>query len=271
MRLLGGDAPSRTLARQGLRRVATASYRRFGATFLPAVNLLFDQRWDDLLVARIAEAGEPEPAQELTALADLLADSVGGYGVDSTIAVRPLARASWLARLMMGPAERDSWDKSNAWLAALADADTTPANVNWGKALANLSREEHPLLAAGGIEARKAQWSDLAKTLDQGDAGYGALAGLCAFFIYDAQSPADAQRHADLFRYNLRRELKDTPRFWVADADPDRFVEYCVGLYFLSFDRPKAKSLIEAASKGPSGALALLKGRVEQWLPPERE
>ena len=268
IRLARGDAESIVLARGALRRVASAGYQRFGGTFTPALALLFDQRWSELVAARPPAEGEQPAGAELLVLADLLADAVDGYEVAGNLAVSPLARAAWLARLSMAPADTVEFARVNLWLEIAGRAGS---DALWAEAQRALAREEHPQLAAGGLEGRKAQWDALARKLKPEDAGYGALSTLADFYLYDAQSPADAQRRAELFRYAMKRELAGVSRHWLADAEPDRFVEYCIGLYFLGFDRPKARSLIETATTGRAGALALLKGRVDQWLPPERE
>ncbi|MCL4730536.1 MAG: serine/threonine protein kinase [Planctomycetes bacterium] len=271
LRLAAADPASLAQARQSLRRLATAGYRRHGGVFVPAVVLLFEQRWAELLAGATAPANEPPAAPELTELAELLAAAAGGYGVDNERLVRPLARASWLARLSMGPADTAALESASDWLAVCAAATADPSARLWARALQILAREEHPQLSPGGLAARKELWAAFARALPSDDPAYGALSALADFFLVDAPNPAEAQRRADLFRHTLKRELATVPRHWLADAEPDRFAEFCVGLYFLGFDRPKARSLIEGAATGRCGALGLLKGRVEQWLPPERE
>lgn len=270
IRLARSDPESVAQARGALRRVATAGYRRFGANFVPAVTLLFEQRWGDLLQSTPATDGEPAPGTELDALAGLLASAADGYAVDNTLLVRPLARASWLERLSMAPSESTRMQRALAWL-ELSARHGDGLERQWAGALLALAREEHPNLSDGGLEARKAAWTAVAESLDKADPATVALAELADFFLVDAASPADAQRRAELFRHRMRRELGAAPRHWIADAEPEKFIEYCVGLYFLSFDRPKARSLLETAAAGKSGALVILKGRVDQWLPPERE
>lgn len=263
LRLARGLGDDIEAARAALRRVASPTYARFGATFGPAVVLLFEQRWNDL----IADPEESAAGAEVEALAGLMETSSRGYGVDATLFVTPLVRASWRARLAMGPADSGALVRATRWLALAQQGDGAP----WANALQVLAREEHPALFEGGLEARKTGWNDLVRGMKPGDPGFGALSALADFFLVDAQNAADAQRRADLFRHSMRRELKDTPRHWIADAEPEKFIEYCVGLYFVAFDRAKGRSLLETAATGKAGALALLKGRVEQWLPQQRE
>jgi hypothetical protein len=238
-----------------LERIEGENYRRFGASFAPAMVRLFELRWKGL------ESEAPDLAAMAEA-ADWLAASVGGYGVDESRLTAPLVRASWAGRLGSGPGDTGLWARAGDWLAA---AETAGADEVWIAFVRALMNEERP---EGRGEARVQGWRDLAARLELTDPRHGVLSAAAEYFIGTPLDAADQNRRNDALRRALRRELREVEPFWFGDAGPDRLADYMIAMHEDSTDRNAAIARLEAAADAPdAGALSLLKGRADRWLP----
>ena len=239
-----------------LERIESASYQRFGTTFVPAMAQLFDVRWESI--------NSPAPnTTGVASVADWLAASVNGYGVDNTRVIEPLVQAAWLGRLASEPADPTLWTKAGAWLTAAATAGADPI---WIEMQRDMMLQERP--QGTDAQARVAAWRALADQLQLDEPGHGVLTAVSDYFIGTPAEPGDQTRRNDVLRRALRREIAQADGFWLAGADADRLAEYCIALYEATSEREAAVKRREtAASHKNAGALALLKGRANRWLP----
>ncbi|MBZ0137922.1 MAG: serine/threonine protein kinase [Planctomycetes bacterium] len=238
-----------------LERIEGENYRRFGAAFTPAMVRLFELRWEVL-------AGDDSVLAPLTEVADWLAGSVGGYGVDNRLLITPLVRACWAGRMGSGPGDMALWRRAGMWLESVEAAG---ADAVWVELLRALMNEERP---EGLGEARIMAWRELAARLKTDDPRYGVLSAVAEYFIGAPVDEADLKRRNDILRRALRKELVEVPAFWLGDAGPDRLADYCIAMVEDNFDREAAVTRLENAAAAPNaGVIRLLKGRASAWLP----
>ena len=257
---LGGDEQAQALALASLERIEGENYRRFGGTFVPAMVRLFDLRWQSI-------GGDAPQIGQIAEVTDWLARSNGAWGVDNSLLVAPLIRASWMGRLASGPSDRTGWDRTQVWLNA---AERAGADSVWLGLITAFMGEERPEYA-GDTEARMARWQALAARLELDDPRHGVLSAICEYFIGTPLNAQDLQRRNDVLRRALRKELKEVPDFWFGGAGADRVADYCIAIYQAPVDRPAAiKHLEDIALEADAGAFALLKDRADQWLPLQR-
>lgn len=247
-------ADEREVAIASLERIEGENYRRFGGTFAPAMVRLFELRWENL-------DDEAERAQ-LAGVADWLAGSVNGYGVDNNLLVTPLVRACWMGRLASSPTEMALWRRAESWLRAAGNAG---ADETWLELLQALMNEERP---EGLGDARVEAWRELAGKLKIDDPRFGVLSAVAEYFIGSPVDAADLKRRNDALRRALRKELVEVPAFWFGEAGPDRLADYCIALVEADIDREGATNRLEATAASPdAGIIRLLQNRAAAWLP----
>ena len=245
----------RTQGMEALERIEGENYRRFGATFVPAMVRLFELRWESLA------SDEPE-LNELREVTDWLSESVDGYGVDNSLLITPLVRACWMGRLASRPGDLALWLRAEDWLSAAGDAG---ADEIWVEFIRALMKEERP---EGRGDARVEAWRDLAAKLRLDDPRFGVLSAVSEFFIGSPVDSTDLKRRSDVLRRALRQELAEVPAFWFGDTGPDRLADYCIAMVEDGLDREAAIQRLETAAEAPSsGVLGLLRGRAAEWLP----
>ena len=240
-----------------LERIEGTTYRRFGSIYAQAMATLFEQYWD-----------QPErPTERIVATASALAGVTGEYGVNDQLLIVPLVRASWFTRLQGGGTDLALPRNGAQWLANVRRAGGDEA---WALTLTALAGEERPEFG-GGDEQRIRRWMDVRPTLDVNRADHAIPAAIVEFFLGSPIDAADGTRRED----NLRRAIRDaharTPQFWMAEAGPDAFADYCIAVSQISGDRERAAELLRrAAGSNEPGVFALLDGREESWLPLRR-
>jgi hypothetical protein len=228
------------------------TYQRFSGTYANAMEQLF---W--MQRTRRDAAAMPR-------IADWLAASVGGYGVDDAALIKPLVYASWFGRLSASPGDLSLARKGWQWLDAAKRAGAEP---EWLLAQQALAAEERPELY-GDSAARRARWQDLddavraSESLDESNRA--VLVALAECFL----AIRDAARGEDNLRRALRRDRQSLAAHWFANAGADAFADYCVALHDAGIARERAAAMLQKAAASPlAGDLKLLQGRETAWLP----
>jgi hypothetical protein len=243
------DPQKRPDAVAALERIESANYQRFGASFAPAMLLLFDLRWQDV-------GTDTAPVAET---ADWLATTVDGYGVDNATLVAPLVRAAWMGRVASEPGDMRLWNKADTWLSAAGKAGADPLWLEFERALMNFERPE----LTQGMPSRVQPWRELAAQLDVEDPAHGLMAAVADYFVSQPADAADQSRRNDVLRRALRRESAEPT--WLGEVTPEQLADYCIALYEAPADRDQAVKRLEALSS--HGVFKLLKGRASRWLP----
>ncbi|MCA8915662.1 MAG: serine/threonine protein kinase [Planctomycetes bacterium] len=255
-RLRLAQPETRPQAVAALERIESANYQRFGATFAPAMVQLFELRWESI-------SGAAPNTSGIADAADWLAAVVQGYGVDNTLLIEPLVRAAWMGRLASEPADPTLWNKADTWLNAAADAGASPIWLEFQRALMQFERPR-----GISIEDRIDAWRELAAKLDVSEPDNGVLIAVSDYFIGSPTDPGDQTRRNDVLLRALRREFNEAPAWWYGAADADTMADYCIALFEAQSSREAAATRLEkAAARKGAGALALLKGRANRWLP----
>ncbi|MCB9895791.1 MAG: serine/threonine protein kinase [Planctomycetes bacterium] len=254
VRLTQPDTRAQAVA--ALERIESANYQRFGATFAPAMNQLFDLRWESV-------SGAAPNTTGIADVADWLASSVQGYGVDNQLLIEPLVRAAWMGRLASEPLDQALWVKAGAWLQAAEDAGADPVWIGFERALMQFERPR-----GISLEDRIEAWRTLAGELDVSEPSHGVLIAVSDYFIGSPTGSNDQSRRNDVLLRAVRREFDGAPAWWFGANDADTVADYCIALYEAQSDRSAAAARLEkAANRKNAGVLALLKGRANRWLP----
>ncbi|MCC7509056.1 MAG: serine/threonine protein kinase [Planctomycetes bacterium] len=243
----------RAEALSSLERIEGGTYLRFGATYAPAMAMLFTLHVDD-------PAASPGAISEA---ADWMAAAVDGYGVDNSLLAMPLVRAAWHGRLTSSGIDMEPARRAATWLQA---AQRAGADETWVLLLRAMAATERPELY-GSSEARIKLWREAAEVLKADEPLHTLPAALAEFFLGSAIDRDDQARRESNLRRALRIGHKDHAGHWFAGAGWEEFANYCVGLYSQN-DRLRATELLEKAAAGAgAGDLRLLAARAAAWLP----
>lgn len=240
-----------------LERVEGGNYLRFGNVYAPAMATLFGLYRED-----------PEtPIEAVLEAAEWMRAAVGGYGVEGSILVQPLVTAAWSARLTAGTRDPRRAQAAAAWLDAAAQAGADLAWIRTQQALAATERPE----VFGDSGAREALWREAAESLALDEPAHAIPEALVAFFLDAPTASADLERRQNQLRRALRAHYNNQPNWWLAEADADRFADYCIALATAPSDHNQATGMLEAAAAQPrAGEFKLLEGRAAAWLPISR-